>query len=95
MKPAHDLLPNTFEFETRPLVKPTGFREYDARWWFGHPASGKPPELNLLGVQALGMGLGTLIRRLGAGPEARSDDGSTDPTAIDGSKAARTCRRRP
>ena len=28
----------------------------------------KPPELNLLGVQALGMGLGTLIRRLGAGP---------------------------
>ncbi|TCD14066.1 phosphomannomutase/phosphoglucomutase [Oricola cellulosilytica] len=69
MKPSTDLSPNSFEFETRPLVKPTGFREYDARWWFGHPASGKPPELNLLGVQALGMGLGTLIRRLGAGPD--------------------------
>ena len=29
----------------------------------------QPPELNLIGVQALGMGLGTLIRRLGAGPD--------------------------
>ncbi|QKV18698.1 phosphomannomutase/phosphoglucomutase [Oricola thermophila] len=68
MKPRADLQPNSFAFETEPLVKPTGFREYDARWWFGHPASDTPPELNLLGVQALGMGLGTLIRRLGAGP---------------------------
>jgi phosphomannomutase/phosphoglucomutase len=69
MKPRADLLPNSFAFETEALVKPTGFREYDARWWFGHPASDKAPELNLLGVQALGMGLGTLIRRLGAGPK--------------------------
>jgi phosphomannomutase / phosphoglucomutase len=68
MKPSADLKPNTFEFETRALVKPTGFREYDARWWFGHPESDKAPELNLLGVQALGMGLGTLIGRLGTGP---------------------------
>jgi len=68
-KPVADILPNSFGFETRPLVKPTGFREYDARWWFGHPASPKPPELNLMGVQALGMGLGTLIRKLGAGPD--------------------------
>ena len=60
--------PNTFGFETRALVKPSGFREYDARWWFGHPGSAKPPELNLLGVQALGMGLATLIRRSGVGP---------------------------
>lgn len=64
-----DLVPNSFAFETTPLVKPTGFREYDARWWFGHPASDVPPELNLMGVQALGMGLGTLIRRRGAGPD--------------------------
>ncbi|MGB3500400.1 MAG: phosphomannomutase/phosphoglucomutase [Mesorhizobium sp.] len=63
-----DLRPNTFEFETQALVKPSGFREYDARWWFGHPASDKAPELNLLGVQALGMGLATLIRRSGVGP---------------------------
>ncbi|PWJ85378.1 phosphomannomutase/phosphoglucomutase [Pseudaminobacter salicylatoxidans] len=61
--------PNTFAFETSALVKPTGFREYDARWWFGHPGSTKAPELNLIGVQALGMGLGTLIRRLGVGPD--------------------------
>ncbi|PSJ61387.1 phosphomannomutase/phosphoglucomutase [Pseudaminobacter soli (ex Li et al. 2025)] len=61
--------PNTFAFETSALVKPTGFREYDARWWFGHPGSDKAPELNLIGVQALGMGLGTLIHRLGVGPD--------------------------
>jgi phosphomannomutase/phosphoglucomutase len=61
--------PNTFAFETSALVKSTGFREYDARWWFGHPDSAMDPELNLIGVQALGMGLGTLIRRMGAGPE--------------------------
>ena len=61
--------PNTHEYEVTPLVKPTGFREYDARWWFGHPASSKEPELNLMGIQALGMGLGTLIQELGAGPD--------------------------
>jgi phosphomannomutase/phosphoglucomutase len=61
--------PNSFAFETSALVKATGFREYDARWWFGHPGSDREPDLNLVGVQALGMGLGTLIRRLGAGPD--------------------------
>ena len=69
IKPVAQATPNTFEFETRALVKPTGFREYDARWWFGHPNSTQEPELNLIGVQALGMGIGTLIRRLGAGPD--------------------------
>ena len=43
-------------------MKATGFREYDARWLFGK-------EINLMGVQALGMGLGTLIRELGVKPE--------------------------
>jgi len=61
--------PNSFGFETSALIKATGFREYDARWWFGHPGSDRAPDLNLIGVQALGMGLGTLIRRLGAGPD--------------------------
>ncbi|MER9563213.1 MULTISPECIES: phosphomannomutase/phosphoglucomutase [unclassified Mesorhizobium] len=69
MKIVSHARPNTFEFETSALIKPSGFREYDARWWFGHPGSNEPPELNLIGVQALGMGLGTLIRRLGAGPD--------------------------
>ena len=65
MKPAPSIKPNTYAFETTALVKPTGFREYDARWWFGHPGSSKEPELNLIGIQALGMGLGTLIGRRG------------------------------
>ena len=56
--PRADLKPNTFEYETIPLVKATGFREYDARWLFG-------PEINLLGVEALGLGLGTYIQELG------------------------------
>ncbi len=43
-------------------MKATGFREYDARWLFGK-------EINLMGVQALGMGLGTLIREMGVAPE--------------------------
>ncbi|MDR1827180.1 MAG: phosphomannomutase/phosphoglucomutase, partial [Methylobacteriaceae bacterium] len=61
-KPHTDLKYNTFEFEFLPLVKTTGFREYDARWLF-------PQEINLMGVQALGMGLGTLAQELGVGPE--------------------------
>jgi len=60
-KPVASLDPNTEAFETTPLVKPTGFREYDARWRF-------PDEINLLGVQALGLGLGTLLRRLDIAP---------------------------
>jgi phosphomannomutase/phosphoglucomutase len=61
-KPVAHLVPNTFAYETQPLVKPTGFREYDARWLF-------EKELNLMGVQALGLGLGTLIREMGVKPE--------------------------
>src|SRR5436309_11453920 len=61
-KPKPALTPNTYAYESEPLVKPTGFREYDARWLLGS-------EINLMGVQALGMGLGTLIRRLGQRPE--------------------------
>lgn len=65
-QPRADLAPNTFDFETVPLVKPTGFREYDARWWFGIQGHAKAPELNLMGVQALGFGLGTLLHEEGA-----------------------------
>ncbi|MGH8735681.1 MAG: hypothetical protein ACREVB_18505, partial [Burkholderiales bacterium] len=54
--------PNTYAYESEPLVKPTGFREYDARWLL-------VSEINLMGVQALGLGLGTLIRELGVRPE--------------------------
>jgi len=57
-KPQPFLAPNSHAFESAPMVKPTGFREYDARWLFGS-------EINLMGVQALGMGLGTLVAELG------------------------------
>jgi phosphomannomutase/phosphoglucomutase len=66
--PRASLAANSAEFESLPLVKPTGFREYDARWWFGIPGAEKPPELNLLGVQALGLGLGTLVHEFGVAP---------------------------
>ncbi len=61
-KPRADLKPNTEEFESLPLVSPNGFREYDARWLY-------PDEINLIGIQALGLGLGTLIHELGVKPE--------------------------
>jgi phosphomannomutase/phosphoglucomutase len=68
-KPLPAISTNTIEFETLPLVKPTGFREYDARWWFGLPGLDKPSELNLYGVQALGEGLGTLMYERGVDPK--------------------------
>ena len=60
-KPIADLKPNTYAFEVNPLIKPTGFREYDARWWYGVPSSSQAPELNLMGVTALGMAIGTYL----------------------------------
>ncbi len=57
-QPQPQLSPNTYAYESRPMVKPTGFREYDARWLFER-------EINLMGVQALGMGLGALLDELG------------------------------
>jgi len=60
--PRTDLVPNSLEYEITPLVKPTGFREYDARWIF-------EKEINLLGIQALGLGLGTLIHEMGKEPK--------------------------
>jgi phosphomannomutase/phosphoglucomutase len=61
-KPKSSLTPNTYAYESSPMVKPTGFREYDARWLL-------EKEINLMGVEALGIGLGTLIRELGVKPE--------------------------
>ena len=62
MRPVSGLHPNSFAYEQQPMVKPTGFREYDARWLFGS-------ELNLMGVHALGLGLGTLLHEMGVRPE--------------------------
>jgi len=61
-KPHAKLTPNSYAYESCPQVKPTGFREYDARWLFGD-------EINLMGVQALGLGLGTLLDEMGVPKE--------------------------
>ncbi|MFV0367898.1 MAG: phosphomannomutase/phosphoglucomutase, partial [Hyphomicrobiaceae bacterium] len=57
-KPRADLKPNTADFERLPLVKPTGFREYDARWLF-------PEEINLMGLNAVGLGMAKLFAERG------------------------------
>ena len=32
--PRPALVPNSYAYESEPMVKPTGFREYDARWLY-------------------------------------------------------------
>ena len=61
LKPRQDLKPNSVEFENLAFVKPTGFREYDARWILDE-------EINLLGIQALGLGLATYVHEIGVKP---------------------------
>jgi phosphomannomutase / phosphoglucomutase len=56
-KPQPRLSPNTYAYESQPMVKPTGFREYDARWLI-------EKEINLMGAQALGLGLARLLKEL-------------------------------
>ncbi len=86
-KPRPELSPNTFEYETLPMVKPTGFREYDARWLF-------EKEINLMGMQALGMGIGTLMheRRIRpdivVGHDFRSYSASIKMAVVNGLLAA-------
>ena len=61
IKPRSDLVPNSADYENLALVTANGFREYDARWLLGK-------EINLLGIQALGLGLGTYLHQLGVQP---------------------------
>ena len=60
-KPASTVTPNTWEFLRDPMITPTGFREYDARWKY-------PDEINLPGMTALGLGIGTQMRKRGVEP---------------------------
>ena len=86
-QPQPQLSPNTYAYESRPMVKPTGFREYDARWLY-------EKEINLMGVQALGMGLGALLGELGVekdivvGHDFRSYSGAIKYALIAGLTAA-------
>lgn len=59
--PHQNLMPNTADYEQFSLVKESGFREYDARWIFGK-------EINLQGVQLVGLGLGTMLHQRGLEP---------------------------
>ncbi len=61
LTPRAGLTPNTADYENHALVRPTGFREYDARWILGE-------EVNLLGIQALGLGLATYAHEIGVRP---------------------------
>lgn len=82
-KPRADLKPNTADFERIPLVKPTGFREYDARWLF-------PEEINLMGLNAVGLGMAQLFedrgvkKRIVVGHDYRWYSGSVKQALITG-----------
>ena len=60
-KPLPSVAQNTWAFLRDPMITPTGFREYDARWKY-------PDEINLPGITALGLGLGTQMHRRGIAP---------------------------
>ncbi|KAE9630500.1 phosphomannomutase/phosphoglucomutase [Parasedimentitalea maritima] len=60
-KPTAPVTPNTWNFLRDPMITPTGFREYDARWKY-------PDEINLPGITALGLGLGTQMIARGIDP---------------------------
>jgi phosphomannomutase/phosphoglucomutase len=77
------LKPNTADFERLPLVKPTGFREYDARWLY-------PQEINLMGLNAVGLGMAALFaergvpKRIVVGHDYRWYSGSVKQALITG-----------
>ncbi|MEZ5913776.1 MAG: phosphomannomutase/phosphoglucomutase [Paracoccaceae bacterium] len=61
MKPQPTIAPEAWDFQTTPMIAPTGFREYDARWRY-------PDQINLQGFTALGLGLGTQMHEAGIEP---------------------------
>ena len=64
-----ELVRETLGADVLPLVKATGFREYDARWWLGMAGSDKPPELDLDGAHAVGLGIGTYLHERDIRPD--------------------------
>ncbi len=61
MKPLSHVTQNSWEFLREPMITPSGFREYDARWKY-------PDQINLPGITALGLGLGTQMHEAGIAP---------------------------
>jgi len=60
-KPLTEVTQNGWDSMSLPMIRPTGFREYDVRWRY-------PEEINLLGIQALGLGLATQLHEAGLPP---------------------------
>ncbi|MFQ5566714.1 MAG: phosphomannomutase/phosphoglucomutase [Paracoccaceae bacterium] len=60
-KPLTRVSRNGLASATRPMIRPTGFREYDVRWRY-------PDEINTPGIQALGLGLATQLHEAGLAP---------------------------
>ena len=58
VKPIAEAAPTGRDSVAAALVAPTGFREYDARWRY-------PDQINLAGIQALGLGLATQLHEAG------------------------------
>lgn len=50
--------PSSADYFDKPLIKPTGFREYDVRWRL---EGGQEPELNYTGLTVLGQAFGTWL----------------------------------
>lgn len=81
--PRADLKPNTADFERLPLIKPTGFREYDARWLF-------PEDINLMGLNCIGLGMAALFdergvpKRIVVGHDFRWYSGSVKQALVNG-----------
>ena len=44
------------DYDEKPKIYNLGFREYDARWLY-------PEQINLAGIQKIGLGLGKLIKQ--------------------------------
>ncbi len=61
-QPRLSVTENCWDFLRKPMITPTGFREYDARWQY-------PSEINLPGITALGQGIGTQMHRRGIAPQ--------------------------
>ena len=61
-QPRLSVTENCWDFLREPMITPTGFREYDARWQY-------PSEINLPGITALGQGIGTQMHRRGIAPQ--------------------------
>ena len=81
--PLTSAMQNTAEFERTPFIKPTGFREYDARWIFGE-------EINHLGLTCIGLCIAELFaekgvkKRIIVGHDYRWYSGSIKQALING-----------